>query len=331
MSRIDIEALEEELEEEFGDVPSRPGPRRSPRGRPADGHLEGRVIALHKGWVDVVAGERQFEAVYAGSMRGEQVVVGDRVRLRPPRHESDTARVVERLERGTVLTRTADDTVAEERLLAANVDLAVAVVSTDQGEVGERFVDRILVAAEAGGLAGAVCVNKVDLPGDPQRFVRQYARLGYPVVLTSAASGQGLEDLRGLLARRWSVLTGHSGVGKTSLTNLLVPGAERQVGEMGRFGGRHTTVSPEALPVPGVEDAWLVDTPGVRSFGIAHVPADDLAWCFPELRDLPCELPGCLHDGEPGCAVPERLADAISVARYDSYRRLLASLRGGAA
>jgi ribosome biogenesis GTPase / thiamine phosphate phosphatase len=135
--------------------------------------------------------------------------------------------------------------------------------------------------------------------------------------------------VRALIGGRWAVLSGHSGVGKSSLFNRLIPGAEREVADLGRLGGRHTTVSPRAMRVPGIEDTWLVDTPGVRSFGIGHLPAEDLWWAFPELRDLDCELPGCLHDGEPGCAAPELVGDGIHPARFDSYRRFLAGLRGG--
>ncbi|MDP9021717.1 MAG: ribosome small subunit-dependent GTPase A [Actinomycetota bacterium] len=324
MSRIDLDAVAQEWED--ADEPRRTRPP-SPRPRRTE-HPVGRVIGLHKGWVDVIVGGEEISAVYGGAMRGEHIVVGDRVRVRLIRHDTDTARVVDRLQRGSVLMRTADDTLAEERLLAANVDLAIVVIVADEGEIGARFADRILVAAEAGGLDGAICVNKIDVNDDVGWIRDRYDPLGYSVVATSAHTGEGLEELRTLLADRWSVLAGHSGVGKTSLSNLLVPGSQRQVGEVGRFGGRHVTVSPRALRVPGVDNAWLVDTPGVRSFGIAHLAPDDLAFAFPELRGLPCDLPGCLHDGEPGCAVPELLTKKVSPARYGSYQRFLAALRG---
>jgi ribosome biogenesis GTPase / thiamine phosphate phosphatase len=328
MSRIDIEAYEDEWE----DDEVLPAPSARPRRTHQEGTV-GRVIGLHKGWVDVVIGGEELEAVYGGSMRGEQVVVGDRVRVRLAHSPSDTARVVDRLERGTILMRTADDAVEEERLLAANVDLVVVVLGSEDPEEAARFADRVLVAAEAGDLEAAVCMNKIDLLGsDPSdaadAVLARYAPLDYDVVRTSALTGDGLEDLRALLAGRWSVLTGHSGVGKTSLTNRLVPGVEREVGEVGRFGGRHTTVSPRAMRVPRVADAWIVDTPGVRSFGVAHVPPDDLWYCFPELRGLDCELPGCLHVDEPGCGLPGVLGERIHPERYASYRRLLAALRG---
>lgn len=327
VSRIDLESYEDEWEEDEV-LPQR---RRAPGGsKDAEGAPLGRVIGLHKGWVDVLVDGQEVEAVYAGAMRGESVVVGDRVRLRAPRSASDTYRVVARLDRGTELVRTADDKITEERVLVANVDLAVVVLGpTDDPEVGTRFVDRVLVAAEAGGLQGAVCMNKIDLldgGGGDTEILDRYADLGYTVLRTSAITGDGVDELKALLSGRWSVLAGHSGVGKTSLTNRLVPESRREVGELGRFGGRHTTVSPRAMPVPGADDAWIVDTPGVRSFGIAHLPAEDLAWAFPELRGADCELPGCLHDGEPGCAVPELLGSSLHPDRLESYRRFLAAL-----
>ncbi len=350
MTRIDLEAFEEDWEESV-----LPHPRRAPATGPdrAARHPIGRVLCTHKGWVDVLLDGEEVAAVYGGAMRGRQVAVGDRVRIRPPRRETDSARLVDRLPRTTLLTRTADDVMPEERVVVANADLVIVVLGVQDREVGARFVDRVLVAAGAGGLQAAVCVNQIDLTEEPE-LVARYRAIGYPVVSTSASTGAGLDDLKALLAGRWSVLTGHSGVGKSSLTNLLVPDAHRQIGALGRYGGRHTTVTARAVPVPGLAEAWLIDTPGVRSFGIGHVPPDELARHFPELRDLPCVLHDCLHDEEPGCAVPERLDPRGSAApiavperlddrdtaapiapparihpdRYDGYRRFLAALRG---
>ena len=325
MPRIDLDAVEDEWE----DAPQAPPrQRRAPKVAVAAEGPEARVVGLHKGWLDVTLEGQVLAAVYGGQMRGEQVAVGDRVRVKPGRHESDTARVVERFERQSVLTRTADDTIAEERVIVANADLAIAVIGPQEVEVGARFVDRVLVAAGAGGLAGALCINKMDLGIDTREVAQLYRSLGYPVVLTSAKTGEGIDDLRGLLAGRWTVMTGHSGVGKSSLFNHLVPQANLEVAELGRFGGRHTTVSARAMAVPGLDGAWLVDTPGVRACGLGHVAPDELAEHFPELAGLECEMPGCLHDGEPGCAAPALGGVSLHAARLDSYRRFLAVLRG---
>ncbi len=324
MSRIDIEAIEDEWEDH--EVLPPPGSR--PKGgEPDRSHLPiGRILGLHKGWVDVLVEGEEVSAVYGGAMRGEHVVVGDRVRVSPAERDTDTARIVERLERDTVLTRTADDVVPEERVVVANADQAVVVLGTEPPDIGARFVDRVMVAASAGGLDGAICVNKIDLPeSHPEEIRRIYEPLGYEVVATSAETGQGVDLLRELLTACWTVLSGHSGVGKSSLVNRMDPEAGQRVGELGRHGGRHTTVSPRAIPLDG--DSWIVDTPGVRSFGIGHLAPDELADHFPELADLPCELPACLHDGEPGCEA-EDPGRGIEPSRLDSYRGFLRALRG---
>lgn len=330
MPRIDIEALEDEWEEEVG----RRG--RPPRGdvvysREARERIEqhdvARVVGVDRGHVDVLYDGAVATARYAGSMRGTKVVVGDRVRVRPPRHETDAPRVLERLDRDTILQRTGDDADADERVVVANADQVAIVLSADRLAETVGFLDRVLVAASVGGLDAVLVVNKVDLVDDVGALdgvLDRYRGVDLPVVLTSAHTGEGMDDLRDVLATAWTAFSGHSGVGKSSLFNLLVPEASRDVAEVGRRGGRHTTVGSRAMEVPDV-DAWLVDTPGVRSFGLGAIEPIDLARHVPELAGLDCALDDCLHDGEPGC----RIEDAdIHPARLASYRRLLGAVRG---
>lgn len=325
MPRIDVELLEEEWDEDF----------RAPRDKHysvaanerIDQDVPARVVAVDRGRVTVLLDGAVVEASYAGSMRGTRVVVGDHVRVRAARHATDTARVTARLERTSVLERTSDDGVHEARTVAANVDQVVVVLAGDHLAAGTRFLDRVLVAAEIGGVDAVACINKVDLAdADEVASVRRrYETIGYQVLQTSALTREGIDRLRWQLEGCWTVLAGHSGVGKSSIYNLLVPAADQAVREVGRRGGRHTTVAARAEPVAGLDDGWVVDTPGVRSFGLGFVEEAQLGSAFPELRDLGCEHDDCRHDGEPGC----RLEDAvITEERLAAYRRLLSSLRG---
>ena len=325
-----MDALEDEWEEEVGRR-GRPPRRevvysREARERIAE-HDVARVVGVDRGHVDVLYEGEVATARYAGSMRGTKVVVGDRVRVRPPRHDTDAPRVLERLDRRSILQRTGDDTDADERVLVANADQVAIVLQADRLDETVGFLDRVLVAGSVGGLDGLVVVNKVDLVDDPatlDEVLDRYRDLELPVVLTSAATGQGIDALADALAEAWTAFTGHSGVGKSSLFNQLVPEADRDIGEVGRRGGRHTTVASRAMELPDV-DAWLVDTPGVRAFGLGAITPVELAQHVPELVGLDCAMDDCLHDGEPGCRIDR--AD-IHPARLASYRRLLAAVRG---
>ncbi|MDX1658565.1 MAG: ribosome small subunit-dependent GTPase A [Nitriliruptorales bacterium] len=365
MPGIDYELLEEEYDEDFRPPP---GQKLSTQAQDRiDEDATARVIAVDRGRVTVLLDGEEVDATFAGSMRGEKVVVGDRVRVRPPERRSDVARITERLPRETFLLRTSDDTRDDPRVVVANADQVVVIIGADYLEGGVRFLDRVLVAAAAGGLDAEIVVNKIDLvadeadvdrdddrdrdlrDGDPgpedsrededpedggvvvarwsdlEAVAERYEQLGSEVLFVSAKTGHNVEQLNWRLEGCWTVMTGHSGVGKSRLFNRLVPDAQQEIGEVGRRGGRHTTVAAKAMRVPGHEDAWLVDTPGVRSFGIGMVDPVDLPRLFPELAKLRCDIPDCVHDGEPGCAIDE--AD-IHPARWESYQRLLSSLRG---
>ncbi len=330
MPRIDIEALEDEWEEDHH-LLARRGRALSVAARDRIDSLDAaRVIGVDRGRVTIVDQGRVLEARYAGTMRGEKAAVGDRVRVRPPKHEGDEARIVEVLPRDTALARTADDTDATERVVVANADQIVVVIAADHLDAGARFVDRVLVAASLGGVEPVVCINKIDLATGPgalaevEEVAGRYERIQIPVRVVSAQTGAGLEDLAALVAGTWTAFTGHSGVGKSSLLNRLVPGAQQEIGALGRYGGRHTTVAAWALAAPSLE-AWLVDTPGVRSFGLGALAPAELARHFPELAALGCRLDDCAHAGEPGC----RLSEAtIHPRRLEAFERLRASIAG---
>lgn len=335
MAPIDLDAIEDEWDDDPTDVPR--SRKLSPAARQRIERLAtARVVAVDRGRITIVLDDDDkaddavpIEAALAGTMRHDKAVVGDQVRVKVARHATDTARVVEVLPRWSQLLRTGDDDIDDARVVVANADQVVVVIAANYLEAGRRLLDRIMIAASVGGLRTALCVNKIDLDHDRDavaEVVARYAGLGVAAVTTSATTGEGLTALRELVEGRWSAFTGHSGVGKSSLFNQLVPDAAHAVGDLGARGGRHTTVASRAMRLPEAT-GWIVDTPGIRSFGLGIVDPRDLAQHVPEFADLECGLDDCLHDGEPDCALD---GAAVDPERLMSYRRLLAALRGGA-
>jgi ribosome biogenesis GTPase len=266
------------------------------------------------------------------------IAVGDRVELvgdtsgAPDTH----ARVVRIGDRTSVLRRSADDTDPAERVLVANADQLVIVTSIADPLPRTGFIDRCLVAAYTGFLEPVLLVTKADL-GDPAELVSAYADLDLSVLVIGRMGNarvlqpDAVFEIASRLSGRMSVLVGHSGVGKSTLVNVLVPDAVRATGDVSGVGkGRHTTTSAIALRLPG--GGWVIDTPGVRSFGLAHVTADDLLEAFDDLLPATADCPpGCDHSGPGiGCALDQLVASGgASPGRLASFRRLLASRADG--
>jgi ribosome biogenesis GTPase / thiamine phosphate phosphatase len=311
--------------------PNRRGSRPRTRTRPAhDDAVPGLVVAVDRGRMTVRIQGPDGAPVDVTAMRARElgrhgVVVGDRVRIvgdttgRP-----DTlARIVVIEDRATSLRRTADDTDPTERVVVANADQLVVVTSVTDPDPALGFLDRCVVAAYAGGLEPLLCLTKTDL-ASPQPLLDRYAGLEVDAVPMSRET-----PLDGLLARldgRMSVLVGQSGVGKSTLVNRLVPDADRATGEVTRVGkGRHTSSSAVLLDLPG--GGTVIDTPGIRSFGLAHVTAEDVVAAFDDVAEAAVDCPpGCGHTADdPDCAL-DAWADAGPPARkerLESLRRLL--------
>ncbi|WP_199847382.1 ribosome small subunit-dependent GTPase A [Janibacter massiliensis] len=274
-------------------------------------------------------------AMRARELGRKGIVVGDVVGLvGDVSGAPDTlARIVRVHDRSTMLRRTADDTDPVERPIVANADQLVVVSALADPAPSPGLIDRCLVAAYDAGMDPLLVLTKADLT-DPEPFLRDYAPLQVPHVVTSTgAKGDepfvGLEDVRARLTGRISVLVGHSGVGKSTLVNALVPGTDRATGHVNAVTGRgrHTSTSAVALPLP--DGGWVIDTPGVRSFGLAHVDPERLLSAFPDLVGGADACPrGCTHD-EPECGLPAWVAagraGSSGPARLESFHRLLRS------
>jgi ribosome biogenesis GTPase / thiamine phosphate phosphatase len=260
------------------------------------------------------------------------IVVGDRVSLIGDiSGQSDSlARVVRVQPRTSVLRRSAEDDDPAERIVVANAEQLMIVTALADPTPRPRLIDRFLVAAYDAGLEPLLCLTKADLAA-PDELLAAYRPLGVRSIVLSRPFGGQLDEVRALLTDRISVLVGHSGVGKSTLVNALLPDADRAVGTVSPVTGRgrHTSSSAVALPLPG--GGWIIDTPGLRSFGLAHVSADNVISAFPEFADAITEcLPGCSHL-EPGCGLDEWVEEhggPAEAARLDSLRRLLRSQEG---
>jgi ribosome biogenesis GTPase len=313
------------------DIRSRANPRGTrPRSKQRPAHEDaetGMVTAVDRGRYGVLVGDVEVTAMRARELGRTSLVVGDRVGVVGDLSGApdSLARIVRVDERDRVLRRTADDNDPQERVIVANADQLVIVSALANPEPSFGLIDRCLVAALAAGIEPLLCLTKSDLAG-PERVIEQYAALDVPAIVTR--KGAPLDELLSHLEGHESVFVGHSGVGKSTLINALVPTAYRATGVVSSIGkGRHTSSSAVALRLPS-GSGWVIDTPGVRSFGLAHVTADDLLWAFPDLEDgaVQC-LSGCEHlSAEAGCHLDEWVAEGHSTpARLAAFRHLLVS------
>jgi ribosome biogenesis GTPase / thiamine phosphate phosphatase len=313
------------------DVRVRSGKGSRPRTKNRPTHADAReamVVTVDRGrWGCALDGnpDHIVTAMRARELGRTPIVVGDSVGIVGDLSgKPDTlARIVRRDERRTVLRRTADDTDPTERVVVANADQLLMVVALADPPPRAGLVQRALIAAYVGGLRPILCLTKQDLaPAEP--FAAEFT--GLDLTIITAGRDDPLDAVAPLLEGKVTVLLGHSGVGKSTLVNRLVPEADRATGEVSGVGkGKHTSTQSVALPL---DDGWVVDTPGIRSFGLAHIQPDDVLMAFSDLAEAIEDCPrGCGHMGPP--ADPECALDTLTgpaVDRVAAARRLLAVL-----
>jgi len=261
------------------------------------------------------------------------VAVGDRVRVRS---EGRAPAVTEVLARRNSLLRPSVEREKAYQTIAANVDRMLIVSSLRSPRLVPGLVDRFLVVAGIEGMGGLVCLNKIDLAEGAEdeelieEFCGAYEGAGYPVIKTSAIDGRGVPELKEAMTEGITLIVGKSGVGKSTLLNAMDPALELATGDISRKWkqGRHTTTSVKLLRLES--GGFVIDTPGLREFGIASIDPLHLGHYFPEIEAVlkDCRFPDCTHDHEPDCAVKSKVeAGEIPAERYESYLRILKSLK----
>ncbi|MBP1619499.1 MAG: rsgA [Acidobacteria bacterium] len=301
------------------------------------GRVDGVVTAVFGPLVRVQVGDETLVLPFRRRLRfhGDEVdtrlVVGDHVVLEGRASQQVVSEVKAR--HGSLLRRSPGED--RPRVIAANVDQAVVIMAAASPEPNPRLLDRLLVACHHAGIAPVVCVNKVDQGmSAAETWLPDYQDAGYPIVLVSARTMRGLGGLQRLIDHRTTLFCGPSGVGKSALLNAIHPGYRLREGSISEATGkgRHTTSSAQLLALPG--GGFVVDTPGVREFGLWDLRPDQLIDCFPDLgrSAQQCAYAGCTHDADEGCAVRDAVqAGRLSSRRYTSYLKLQRELAAAAA
>ncbi|QNR22896.1 ribosome small subunit-dependent GTPase A [Croceimicrobium hydrocarbonivorans] len=294
---------------------------------------EGLVIKSTGLWYKVQTAKALLDCRIRGKIRLQgikstnPVAVGDRVLVEVSETEEGHGAITKLLDRKNYIIRKSVNLSKQTQILAANVDQALLIATLDQPKTHLRFIDRFAVSAEAYDIPFVLVFNKTDLYTDEHfeelEFLRiVYEQAGYTVMECSAQSGEGLEELNSLLQSKISLLSGHSGVGKSSLINRIDPNLNlktRAISEA-HEQGQHTTTFAEMHPL--AKGGYIIDTPGIRGFGLVNMEPAEMGDYFPEIFRLKgdCKFHNCLHQHEPGCAVKAAVEEhKLAFTRYESY------------
>ena len=293
--------------------------------------MEGLVVKSTGSWYEVRCEDGQVVTCrIRGKFRTQgikytnPVVVGDQVTFEM---ENDGAGTITQIApRRNYIERKATNLSKVSHLIASNIDMVFLVVTLKEPRTSQGFIDRFLVAAESFRIPACLVFNKMDLYDEDERadveaLVDLYRQIGYETLFTSVVTGQGIEALRKMLEGRVSLFSGHSGTGKSALVNAVEPSLQLRVGEISQqhHKGKHTTTFAEMFPFAG---GYLMDTPGIKEFGLIRYGREEVRDYFPEIRALQhqCRFSNCLHLQEPGCAVLQAVEEGtISASRYLNY------------
>lgn len=298
--------------------------------------MHGLVIKNTGSWYTVKTDEgRIIESKIKGNFRlkgirsTNPVAVGDRVQLIT--NQEGTAFIAAIEDRRNYMIRKSSNLSKQSHIIAANLDLALLLVTINYPETSLTFIDRFLASAEAYRIPVILLFNKTDILSNEElklqdMVINLYETVGYPCLSISANTGEGLEKLRPLLENKVTLLSGNSGVGKSTLINALLPGSNLRTSEISDVHntGMHTTTFSEMLPLP--EGGYLIDTPGIKGFGTFDIEKEELSSYFKEIFEFSkdCRFNNCTHTHEPGCAVRQALENHyIAQSRYDSYLNML--------